>query len=109
MLTDPDPSYQLEVHDHPHPSRKFGGPIGLDGLYRKGRRTTLGVRSAKGTWLNDNTFVIDLQYIGSDHRRGEWVLTFDDARLNLRGKDGRGHDVSIDGEFASEPMTQKAG
>jgi CubicO group peptidase (beta-lactamase class C family) len=93
-LADPQPHYELEIFD---PTLRFGGPIGLDGLYRKGPPTPFGVSAAKGAWLNEHSFVFDLQYIGSGERR-KWTLSLDGERPTLRGKTKDGHDVSVDAE-----------
>jgi len=98
-LTGPQPHYELEIYTRyqSDASLKFSGPIGLDGLYRKGPSTPLGVIALKGTWLNDHEFTMDLRLVGgdSDHK---WVLSFDGDRPRLRGKDGDGREVSVDGE-----------
>ena len=79
-------------------SLKFTGPIGLDGLYRKGASTPLGVIALKGTWLNDHAFAIDLRLLGGDSDR-RWILSVDGEKPKLRGKDGEGREVSVDGEL----------
>jgi len=92
-LTDPQPHFELEVFA---PSFRVGGPIGLDGFYRKSEPTAYGVMAAKGTWLDSRTFLFDLLAPGADVQR-KWTLSFDGEKLNLRGKDRDGRDVSIDG------------
>jgi CubicO group peptidase (beta-lactamase class C family) len=98
-LTGPQPHYELEIYTRyqSDASLKFSGPIGLDGLYRKGPSTPLGVIALKGTWLNDHEFTMDLRLVGGDSDR-KWVLSFDGDRPRLRGKDGDGREVSVDGE-----------
>jgi hypothetical protein len=95
----PSPRYELELYTHnpAKPSIKFGGPIGLDGLYRKAEPTVFDVRAVKGTWLDKHSFAIDVEYLGAGAER-KWALSFDGEKLNLRGKDRQGHEVSIDGE-----------
>jgi hypothetical protein len=41
--------------------------------------------------------VFDLQYLGSGEQR-KWTLSFDGAKLNLRGKAKDGRDISVDAE-----------
>jgi CubicO group peptidase (beta-lactamase class C family) len=45
---------------------RMGGPIGLDGLYRVGGRRLYGPNAAKGRWLDDETFQLELQTVGND-------------------------------------------
>jgi hypothetical protein len=99
-LTGPQPHYELEIYTQyqSNASLKFTGPIGLDGLYRKGASTPLGVIGLKGTWLNDHAFAIDLQLVGGDSDQ-RWILSVDGQKPNLRGKDREGSEVSIDGEL----------
>jgi CubicO group peptidase (beta-lactamase class C family) len=100
-LADAHPHYELEVYtrDPVNSSRRFAGPIGLDGRYRQGESNPLGVIALKGTWSNSQTFAIDVRLLGGDSDR-KWILSFDGARLNLRGKDSDGREVSVDGEIA---------
>lgn len=98
-LAGANPGYELEIytHDPAKPSTKLAGPIGLDGLYRKTELTASGVRAVKGTWLDQHTFAIDAQYLGAGEQR-KWVLSFDGGRVNFRGKNRQGREISIDGE-----------
>jgi CubicO group peptidase (beta-lactamase class C family) len=98
-FADPNPRYELELYTHnpANPSARLGGPIGLDGLYRKTKPSVSRVRAVKGRWLDQQTFSIDVQYLGAGEQR-KWTLLFTDGRLNLRGKDRQGHEISIDGE-----------
>jgi CubicO group peptidase (beta-lactamase class C family) len=97
ILGDAQPRYGLEISipEQGNSSIRLAGPIGLDGLYRKGVATPRGVMGMKGTWLDQNTFVIDVRLIGGDDNR-KWILSFDGERLNLRGKARDGHEVSVD-------------
>ena len=99
ILTGSNPSYDLEIYTHNpmEPSLSLYGPIGLDGLYRKAKPTASGVRAVKGAWLDPHTFGIDVQYLGAGEQR-KWTLSFDGDSLALRGLDGDGHNVSVDGE-----------
>jgi CubicO group peptidase (beta-lactamase class C family) len=98
-LTGSSPYYELEIYtqDAANSSLRFTGPIGLDGLYRKGDWTPLGFLALKGTWQNDHVFAIDLRLLGGDSDR-KWILSFDGDRLNLRGKEGDRREVSVDSE-----------
>jgi CubicO group peptidase (beta-lactamase class C family) len=98
-LTGPEPRIDFEFYgrDPGAPSRRVGGPIGLDGLYRRGDMTEVGIAAVKGSWLNDHTFVIERLLLGSGFPEQKYTLWFDDEKLNVRGKDRFGRDVSVDG------------
>ncbi|HEX7922599.1 MAG TPA: serine hydrolase [Bradyrhizobium sp.] len=97
-LTDPSPRYELETTPDPaRPVVRLAGPIGLDGTYRLGQPTPLGVMALKGTWQDGQTFVIDLRLVGGDTDR-RWLLTFDDGKARLSGKDRFSQDVQVDAE-----------
>jgi CubicO group peptidase (beta-lactamase class C family) len=105
FLTDPQPRFEFEIYSHypSGPSGAYGMSIGLDGLYRKGLPGLFDpnpgkIPAAKGTWLNGQTFVIDLQYLGYGEQR-ELFLSFSGERLNLRyaNTDRPELEVSIDG------------
>lgn len=98
-LTDPSARYELETAT-PDPARpviKLTGPIGLDGTYRLGQPTPLGVMALKGTWLDGERFAIDLRLVGGDTDR-KWLLSFGSGKARLSGKDRFGHDVQVDAE-----------
>jgi hypothetical protein len=79
-LTDPQPHYDIETYarDTTKSGPRFTGPIGLDGLYRKGELTYQGannpffggpprvraVNAVKGTWVDNHTFVVDWRVLG---------------------------------------------
>jgi CubicO group peptidase (beta-lactamase class C family) len=98
-LVDPNPRYDFEVtiRDQTRPSLRFGGPIGFDGLYRKGEPTASGTFASKGKWLNGSTLEIERLALGMDEQR-KWTLSFDGDRLHLRGKNRNGREISVDGE-----------
>ena len=98
-LTGPQPRIDLEFYNQGPgaPSRRVGGPIGLDGLYRRGDATQVGIAAVKGSWLNDRTFVLQRFILGAGAAEQKYTLWFDDEKLNLRGTDWNGRDVSIDG------------
>jgi CubicO group peptidase (beta-lactamase class C family) len=100
FLTDSHPHMANEYYlrDAANSSIEVEAPIGLDGLYRKGSPTIFGIiPTTKGSWLNEQTFVIDWQWLGCGEE-GKTLLSFAGKRLNLRGKDWSGRDVSVDGE-----------
>jgi CubicO group peptidase (beta-lactamase class C family) len=108
ILTDSQPHYNVEVYagDPTKSALGFTGPIGLDGLYRKGERTEHGldsggfprVNAVKGSWQNDHTFVIDWLVLGKGFPADEWTLAFAGEKLNVHVKLGTGGEVSIQSE-----------
>jgi CubicO group peptidase (beta-lactamase class C family) len=110
ILTDPQPHYDMEIYarDATKSGPRFSGPIGLDGLYRKGEPTHHGfderfegaprVNAVKGTWQDDHTFVIDRLVLGLGLPAVRSTLTFDGEKLNVRVKSGERPEISIDGE-----------
>jgi CubicO group peptidase (beta-lactamase class C family) len=99
-LADPQPRYELEIYrrDPALPPLRFSSPIGLDGLYRKGEPTAFSVAAAKGNWLDGHRFAFQLLMLGLGAEVQKWTLSFDGEKLNVRGKDGDGREVSIDSE-----------
>ena len=95
---------------------EYTGPIGLDGLYRKGELAEQGtnnqfsggpprvrvVNAVKGTWVDDHTFVVDWRFLGlATSPEERWTLTFDGEKLDVRvnsGAFGVGSEISVDGE-----------
>ena len=99
-LAGSNPHYELEINsrDPAAPPLKFTGPIGLDGLFRKSDPTALGVAATKGRWLDGETFLIERRILGADAPLQKWTLKFDGGKLNLRGNDRAGLEISIIGE-----------
>ena len=106
FLTDPHPRFEFEIHSHyaTGPSGTYEVPIGLDGLYRKGSSWLFNpnpgkIPAAKGTWLNGQTFVIDMQDLGYGEQR-ELFLSFSGEKLSFRytNTDRPDLGVSVDGE-----------
>jgi CubicO group peptidase (beta-lactamase class C family) len=89
---------ELYAQDPAQPPLASSGPIGLDGLYRKGEPSASGRVAMKGTWLNGSTFVIERLTIGAGQEAQKWTLSFDGARLHLRGRSRDGRTVMIDGD-----------
>ena len=99
-LAGPNPHYELEMNSRnpTAPPLKFTGPIGFDGLFRKSDPTAFGVAAMKGKWLDDQTLLIERRMLGADAPLQKWTLKFDGGRLNLRGNDRTGLEISIVGE-----------
>ena len=106
ILTDPQPHYDMEIYtrDTTKPGLGLTGPIGLDGLYRKGEPTYLQalairrVNAVKGAWQDDHTFVIDRLILGQGKPAERWTLKFDGEKLNVRVELGEGPEITIDSE-----------
>ena len=98
-LTGPQPRIDVEFYDRDPtaPSRKVGGPIGLDGRYQKGDITPAGLSAAKGSWLNDHTFVLNRMILGAGFAEQKYTLSFDEEKLNVHGRDRNGREISVDG------------
>jgi CubicO group peptidase (beta-lactamase class C family) len=98
-FADSNPRYDLETYgrDRTQPSLRISGPIGFDGLYRKGEPTAVGIFATKGKWLNDSTLEIERLTVGMDELQ-KWTLSFEGDRLHLRGKNRAGGEISIDSE-----------
>jgi CubicO group peptidase (beta-lactamase class C family) len=71
-------SYAYEVD-----GQRFGGPVGLDGLYRIGGHRLYGPSAAKGVWRDDRTFELEVQTPGNDDV-GVATLTFDGTSVSAR-------------------------
>jgi hypothetical protein len=99
-FAEPQAHYDLELYaqDRGQPPLASSGPIGLDGLYRKGEPSTSGQVAMKGAWLNGSTFVIERLTIGAGQEAQKWTLSFDGPTLHLRGRTRDGRTVTIDGE-----------
>jgi hypothetical protein len=100
VLTDSQPRYDMELYarDPTKSGPRFTGPIGLDGLYRKGEPTDRGINAIKGTWQDDHKFVIDRLILGQGEPAERWTLTFDGEKLNVRARLGEEPEISVDGE-----------
>lgn len=107
FLTDPLPHFEFEMYSHypAGPSGVYEVPIGLDGLYRKASPSLFNpnpgkIPAVKGTWLNGQTFLIDMQYLGYGEQR-ELFLSFTGDKLNVRYRNTDRPDlaVSVDGEW----------
>jgi CubicO group peptidase (beta-lactamase class C family) len=99
-FADPHPHYELEIYnqDQTRPSLTSNGPIGLDGVYRKGEPTASGIVAMRGKWLDGHTFLVERQTLGTGEEQ-KWTLSFDGETLHLRAKGRDGRDISIDGEL----------
>jgi hypothetical protein len=110
ILADPQPHYDMEIYtrDATKSGPRFTGPIGLDGLYRKGELTHHGfgerlegvprVNAVKGIWQDDHTFLIDRLVLGLGQGPERWILTFDGEKLNVHVNIPERPEISIDSQ-----------
>jgi CubicO group peptidase (beta-lactamase class C family) len=100
VLTDPHPHYDVEAYandsDRTKLDQRLAGPIGLDGLYRKGAPTEDGVSAVKGSWQDENTFVIDRLLLGQGRPAERWTLKFDGEKLSFSAETENGSEISAD-------------
>jgi hypothetical protein len=83
------------------PSRRFEGPMGLDGTFRlREAQGSEPVLAVKGGWLSDDTLQIVVRSL-LEGVVGTYSLTFDGARVQVRFEDNRGVRALFQGE-ASE-------
>ena len=89
-LADPNPSweYTSATERLDRPTARFGGSIGLDGLFRKSS-APYGVNAVKGSWLDDHTFVVERRILGHGEMQ-RWTLAFDGMKVavNFESRDG---------------------
>jgi hypothetical protein len=77
--------------------QRFGGPIGLKGLYGIGGRRLYGPSAAKGLWLDDRTFQLEFQTLGNDDA-GIVTFTLDGKSVSGRLATLGGFKVDFRGE-----------
>jgi hypothetical protein len=63
--------------------QRFGGPVGLDGLFRIGGQRLYGPSTAKGVWHDDKTFELEFQTLGNDDLEIA-TFTFDGTSVSGR-------------------------
>jgi CubicO group peptidase (beta-lactamase class C family) len=76
--------------------RNFGGPIGLDGLYAVGGRRLYGQSAAKGRWIDDKTFQLEVLTVGNDDA-GTFAFTLDGKDVAVHGALLVGFEVDLKG------------
>ena len=98
-LVDPDPSweYTIDTQRLDRPIARFAGPIGLDGLFRKGPPKPYGVDAVKGSWLDDHTFVVERRILGHGETQ-QWTLAFAGKTVDVTFESTDGETVNLHGE-----------
>jgi hypothetical protein len=114
VLMGPEKRYEVEAYagNGTNAGPRVTCPIGLDGLYRKSDFTDQNVNyplsqaaprirainAAKGTWVDDTTFVVDWRVLGLANSPDErWTLSFDGDKLSIRAKIGGRPEISAEG------------
>jgi hypothetical protein len=102
-----DPSF--EFVNGPSPTAiandSSGGPLGLDGTWRTGASTRFGINAAKGSWQNDETFLLDLQTLGNDDAR-RFALSFEGPMVDLQFQSPFGWKARLHGT-TQQPTEEK--
>jgi CubicO group peptidase (beta-lactamase class C family) len=97
-LVDPNPSWEITTATQrlDRPTARFGGSIGLDGLFRKSS-ARYGVNAVKGSWLDDHTFMVERRILGHGEMQ-RWTLAFDGKKVNVKFESTDGAEVELHGE-----------
>jgi CubicO group peptidase (beta-lactamase class C family) len=77
--------------------KRYGGPVGLDGFYGVGGRRLYGKSAAKGHWLDDKTFQLEMQTLGNDDA-AMVPFVFDGNKIIGRLETLSGFKVELSGE-----------
>ena len=85
-------TYRYEVD-----GKRYGGPVGLDGFYGIGGRRLYGKSAAKGHWLDDKTFQLEMQTLGNDDA-AIVAFVFDGKNISGRLEALGGLKVELSGE-----------
>jgi CubicO group peptidase (beta-lactamase class C family) len=97
-LVDPNPSWELTAATERlnRPTVRFGGAIGLDGLFRKSS-ARYGIDAVKGSWLDDHTFVVERRILGHGETQ-KWTLAFDGDKVEIKFASTDGGEAELRGE-----------
>jgi CubicO group peptidase (beta-lactamase class C family) len=97
-LSDSNPSFEFVSSPSASATTEHrdSGPLGLEGTYRIGGRAIFGVNAAKGSWQDENTFVLDLQTLGNDDAR-KFTLTFEGPNVDLQFQNAFGWKAEVRG------------
>jgi CubicO group peptidase (beta-lactamase class C family) len=97
-LVDPNPSWEITTATErlDRPTARFGGSIGLDGLFRKSS-APYGVNAVKGSWLDDHTFLVERRILGHGEMQ-RWTLAFDGKKVDVNFESTDGAKEVLHGE-----------
>jgi hypothetical protein len=79
------------------PTARFSGPLGLEGLFRKGTLAPYGIDAVKGSWLDDNTFAMERRILGHGEMQ-RWTLAFDGKKVDINFESTDGAKAELHGE-----------
>ena len=97
-LVGTNPSWEITTATErlDRPTGRFGGSIGLDGLFRKSS-APYGVNAVKGSWLDDHTFEVERRILGHGETQ-KWTLDFDGKKVDVTFESTDGAKVNLHGE-----------
>jgi CubicO group peptidase (beta-lactamase class C family) len=110
FLSDGRPHYDIETYSQQDTESglRFTGPIGLDGRYRTGEliyhdfsdrlEGMPQVNATKGTWQDENTFLLERLHLGQGEPAERWTLTFVGEKLSLLAQFPEGPEILIEGQ-----------
>jgi CubicO group peptidase (beta-lactamase class C family) len=97
-LVGADPSWEITTVTErlDRPTARYGGAIGLDGLFRKSS-ARYGVNAVKGSWLDDHTFEVERRILGHGETQ-KWTLAFDGKAVDIQFESTDGAKAELHGE-----------
>jgi CubicO group peptidase (beta-lactamase class C family) len=97
-LVGANPSWEITTATErlDRPTGRFGGSIGLDGLFRKSS-APYGVNAVKGSWLDDHTFEVERRILGHGETQ-KWTLAFDGKTVDIHFESTDGAKAELRGE-----------
>jgi CubicO group peptidase (beta-lactamase class C family) len=97
-LVGADPTWEITTATErlDRPTARYGGSIGLDGLFRKSP-ASYGVNAVKGNWLDDHTFEVERRILGHGETQ-KWILAFDGKAVDIHFESSDGTKTELHGE-----------
>jgi CubicO group peptidase (beta-lactamase class C family) len=77
-----NPSWATTAEQPGQPTERFGGPIGLDGVFRKAPPASYGIDAARGRWLSEQSFEVERRILGHGETQ-IWTVTFDGNKVDI--------------------------
>jgi CubicO group peptidase (beta-lactamase class C family) len=98
-LADPNPKWEITIDTEKsdQPTERLGGPIGLDGVFRKNASASYGIHAVKGRWLNEHTFAVEHRILGHGETQF-WTLRFDHKTVDISFENTDGFKTELHGE-----------
>ena len=92
------PSWKITtVTGKPEQTRRFTGPLGLDGNFRTGSPVSYGVDAVRGRWTNANTFVVERRILGHSEMQS-WTLAFEGKKVTVNFENTDSYKLELHGE-----------